>query len=178
MFYSKDQILLNVKISDIAERAGIRLLEVNSGNFTHKCKCPGADHKGGTERTGSLYIDNINNNFYCFGCSSSNNAIDFHMLCTGMDFSSAIKDLSSHVDPKNLTKAVGKKNQSIFPVLLNISHYIRGLQQCHPEDFVWIEKMMKRTDTYISKIGRYDVSSAEKLEKDIKRVSFRRYVKK
>jgi len=178
MFYSKELILLNVKISDIAEKVGVQLTEVNSGNFTHRCKCPGKDHKSGTERTGSLYIDDINNNFYCFGCSASNNAIDFYILCTGTDFLGSIKELSDYVDPTNLKKAVTEHKQNIFSVLLDISHYLRELQLSHPDDREWLEKMLKRTDGYISKIDRYDMRSAKKLERDIKRVSLRRYIKK
>lgn len=175
MYFSKEQIILNVKISDVAESVGISLEETNTGNFTHRCKCPSPDHKGGLERTGSLYIDNERNNFYCFGCNASNNVIDFYILCTDKSFSESIKDLSAFVDKKNLKRSRDVAKSTIFSVLLNISHYYRGLFQAHPDDRAWIEFMMKKTDEYISEIDRYDVDAAERLFAKIKKVTFRRY---
>lgn len=175
MYFSKEQIILNVKISDVAESVGISLEETNTGNFTHRCKCPSPDHKGGLERTGSLYIDNDRNNFYCFGCNASNNVIDFYILCTDKTFSESIRDLSAFVDKKNLKRSVDVAKSTIFSVLLNISHYYRALFQAHPYDKVWIESMMKKTDEYISGIDRYDVRAAERLFTKIKKVTLRRY---
>ena len=106
--YSKEQILGAVKISEIADSFGVSLSEISSGNFTHRCKCPGSEHKSGLERTGSLYIDDINNNFYCFGCGASNNAIDFYILCTGKTFSESITDLSEKIDPSNSQISIWK----------------------------------------------------------------------
>jgi DNA primase len=178
MYFSKEQILLNVKISDVAESVGISLEEVNTGNFTHRCKCPSPDHKGGLERTGSLYIDDDRNNFYCFGCNASNNVIDFYILCTDKTFSESIKELSTFVDKKNLKRSKTHIKNTIFSVLLEISHYYRGLLRAHPDDMEWIELMMKKTDEYISEIDRYDIDSAKKLMLNIKKSAFRRYNKK
>lgn len=177
MYFSKEQIILNVKISDVAESVGISLEETNTGNFTHRCKCPSPDHKGGLERTGSLYIDNDKDNFYCFGCNASNNVIDFYILCTGKTFSESIKDLSAFVDSKNLKRSKSYAKNTIFSVLLDISHYYRGLLQSHPEDKGWIESMMKKTDEHVSGIDRYDVESAKKLFSKIKKLTFGRYSK-
>lgn len=178
MYFSKEQILMNVKISDVAESVGISLEEVNTGNFTHRCKCPSPDHKGGLERTGSLYIDDDKNNFYCFGCNASNNVIDFYILCTEKGFADSIRDLSSFVDKSNLKRSKAHAKSSIFSVLLEISHYFRGLLNAHPDDIEWIEQVMKRTDRYLSEIDRYDVASAKKLFAKVKKSSLRRYNKK
>jgi len=175
--FSKEQVLASVKISDIAESFGISLSDISSGNFTHRCKCPGKDHKSGLERTGSLYVDDINNNFYCFGCGASNNAIDFYILCTGKTFSEAIKDLSKKVNPSIKRAGLSRKKQSIFPVLLSISTYLREVQLAHPNDRVWTAKLIERTDKHISSIGRYDTKSAERLFVNIKRTVFKRYIK-
>lgn len=176
--YSKEQILGAVKISEIAESFGVSLSEISSGNFTHRCKCPGSEHKSGLERTGSLYIDDINNNFYCFGCGASNNAIDFYILCTGKTFSESITDLSEKVDPSSVRSARRQEKHSIFPIILNISNYFREIQLAHADDREWLEKLMKRTDKHILSIGRYDVISAKKLFLNIKRIVFKRYAKK
>lgn len=178
MYFSKEQILMNVKISDVAESVGISLEDTNTGNFTHRCKCPSPDHKGGLERTGSLYIDDDRNNFYCFGCNASNNVIDFYILCTDKGFADSIRDLSSFVDKNNLKKSKGYAKSTIFSVLLEISHYFRGLMKAHPDDLGWIEMVMKKTDEYISEIDRYDTVSAKKLLLKVKQSTFRRYNKK
>ena len=178
MRFSKNQILSAIKISDIADSYGITLTEVSSGNFTHKCKCPSPDHKSGLERTGSLYIDDLNNNFYCFGCGASNNAIDFYILCSGDSFSEAITALSKKIDPTKVGASFKREKQNIFPILLQISNYFRELQIGHPDDLEWLSMVMERSDKHIMSIGRYDVRSAEKLFLDIKKTIFKRYVKK
>ena len=70
--FTKQDILSSVSILELAKHFSIPLEQVCSGNFTHKCRCPSPEHKSGSERTGSLYIDGENNNFYCFGCGASN----------------------------------------------------------------------------------------------------------
>jgi DNA primase len=175
--YSKQDILASVKISEIAESQGIALSEANSGNFTHKCKCPGTEHKSGLERTGSLYIDNQNNNFYCFGCGASNNAIDFYMLCTDRTFTEAIEDLSVCVDPNKARVGVHEKKQSTLFVLLEISEILRNLQRKHSDDAAWIESLIKKMDSKISLLDRYDVAGAKRIQEKLKKILHRRYFK-
>lgn len=173
--FSKEEILSALNILDVATDNGLSVEEVVSGNFTHRCKCPGSDHKGGSERTGSLYIDSIRNNFYCFGCSASNNAIDFYMLCTDLDFGSAIRALSEEIDPSKITKVRAEHVQNNFSSILDISNLFRKYQKMHTEDVEWIEGVMKKTDLYLSKIDRKDVGSTVSLYRNIKRVLNRRY---
>jgi len=176
--YSKEELIKAVNIVDLAERFAIGLDPINSGNFTHRCKCPSKEHKGGTERTGSLYIDSDNNNFYCFGCSASNNAIDFYMLCKDVDFSAALQALSDIVDPAKIGKVSTKKRSVNMLQLFEISTSFREIQKAHPEDLEWIEGFMKKTDQFLENIDRYDVSRAKDLLKKVKFVIRRRYSKK
>ena len=173
--FSKDQILSALKIVDIAEENGIPLEPVSSGNFTHRCKCPGTDHKSGSERTGSLYIDSIRNNFYCFGCSASNNAIDFYMLCTDTDFGGAIREISETIDPEKVSKAKSVHVQNNFSKLLEISNLFRRYQKRYPNDTEWIESLMLKADSYMEKIDRTDVHGAVSLLRNISRILNRRY---
>jgi hypothetical protein len=176
--YSKEEIIKSVFISDIADRLSVSLEQVNSGNFTHRCKCPARDHKNGSERTCSLYVDNENNNFYCFGCGASNNAIDFYMLCKDVDFSTAIQELSEFVDPTKIGSVSRQKKVVNFPQLLKLSVCLRDVQKMHPEDIEWIEDMMKKTDKYIEDIDRHDVSRAKNLLAKVKGLIHRRYSNK
>jgi DNA primase len=161
--YSKEEILNSVSILDLAKKFSISLERVCSGNFTHKCKCPSSEHKSGLERTGSLYIAGENNNFYCFGCGASNNAIDFYILRTGCDFSTAILEMSELVDPEKVSavSAVRKKNN--FTILLSISEMFREAQRSNPDDIKWIEAVMQKTDEYIIQIDRYDIKKSKAL---------------
>ena len=173
--FSKQQILRSIKILDLAEDNALSLEQISSGNFTHRCKCPSEEHKSGLERTGSLYIDGDNNNFYCFGCGASNNVIDFYMLCNSCDFSTAITELSDLIDPKEVSSAdfVPKKNN--FQTLLKISNMFRKAQQKHPEDLEWIESVMLRTDIYMQDIDRYDTKKAKALAMKVYDILKRRF---
>jgi len=176
--YSKEEINTAVSITELASKFSIALEQVNSGNFTHRCKCPSKEHKSGSERTGSLYIDEDNNNFYCFGCGASNNVIDFYILCKGVDFSTSLIELSKIVDPAKVTKVARKKHVSNFSQLLELSHVFRRTQAMHSDDIEWVEKLMKKTDEYLETIDRKNVQAAKKLLKKVKVTIRRRYSNK
>ena len=165
--YSKEEILKAVLILDVAKRLSISLGQVSSGNFTHRSKCPSPEHKNGQERTGSLYIDGENNNFYCFGCGASNNVIDFYMLSTGCDFSTAITELSEFVDPDKITGVSSVRKKNNFAILMSISKMFREAQISNPQDLEWIERIMMKTDQHIAEIDRYDLSKTNSLKNKI-----------
>lgn len=171
---SKQDILNNINIIDIALERLISLEPTMSGNFTHRCKCPSKDHKHGSERTSSLYIDSNNNNFYCFGCLSSSNVIDFYMICTDTSFSEAIKELGKRVHPgavKGVTSSAPKNNFSIF---LEVSKTIRIYIRENKNDILWSDKLCKRVDEYYDQIGQHDVSSARKVLFNVKKAISKR----
>lgn len=175
--YSKEELLHSVKILDLAEKFLISLEPVNSGNFTHRCKCPSSDHKSGSERTGSLYIDDDNNNYFCFGCQSSNNVVDFYMMCKDTDFSTAIMELSDIVDPAKVTRVKRGSAATNFPQQLDISVLFRTVQLKYPEDIPWIEGVMKKTDEFIIDIDRKDVRATKALLEKLRSTIHRRYDK-
>mgnify|MGYP001808429058 CR=1 FL=1 len=176
--YTKEDILNSVTILGLAEHFSIPLEQVCSGNFTHRCRCPGPEHKGGAERTGSLYIDGENNNFYCFGCGATNNVIDFYILKTGCDFSTALTEMSRFVDPTKISGVSGKpsvRKKNNFAYLLNISKMFREVQLENPHDLEWIESIMMKTDYHISNIDRYDIKRTRSLEAKVKALLKRRF---
>ena len=173
--YSKKQILDSVLILDLAEKLSIPLEPISSGNFTHRCRCPSPEHKAGSERTGSLYIDGENNNFYCFGCGASNNVIDFYILKKNCDFSEAISDLSEYVDPSKAGSSQSfSKKKNNFSILFYISEMFRKYQKSRPEDKEWVEALMKKTDEYIEEIDRYDLKKTRSLAASVKGMLSRR----
>lgn len=172
---SKQDIINQVNIVDIAEEFEIDLESISSGNFNWRCKCPAKDHKGGLERTPSLYIDSINNNYYCYGCQSSFNCLDFYMICADVSFSEALSILRERVKP------TGKKSFEIkrdnLPIIMEISKLFRETIYSHPKDLKWINGTMQKTDSYLSNIKRSDIKKTNKLLASIKMAIRKRYDK-
>ena len=79
------------------------------------------------------------------------------------------------IDPSNVKKTLSAEKQSIFPIMLEISNLFRQTQIANPKDLVWISKLMKRTDSYILKLDRYDIVASRKLLRLIDRAILRRY---
>jgi len=174
----KDDIIRGVGFLDILDLLKIRPERVSSGNFTHRCCCPSPDHKGGRERTSSLYIDSVNNNFYCYGCSSSHNQIDFYILATGCDFMAALRALEPLIDHSKTDKSgVIVTKPSTFSSLMDISVFFRSLQERYPNDEEWIMTLMKRTDHHIESIGQNEAKKCKALLSEVKRVCKKRYNK-
>jgi len=174
--YSKEEILGSVSILDLAKKFSMSLERVCSGNFTHRCKCPSSEHKSGLERTGSLYIAGEDNNFYCFGCGASNNVIDFYILRTGCDFSTAILEMSELVDPEKVSGISVARKKNNFSILLSISEMFREAQRSNPGDIEWVEAVMQKTDEYIIQIDRYDIKKSKALSAKIFNMLKRRFI--
>jgi DNA primase len=173
--YSKEELIKSVRIVEVADKLGIPLEDVQTGNFTHRCRCPSPKHN---ERTGSLFIDSINNNFYCFGCCASNNVIDFYILAATSDFIGAINYLSELVDPNKIVVADSEKKETNFNDLLKISIGFKKILRKYPEDFDWITSIMEKTDRYVESIDRHDVERVKILQKKLGETFKRRFDKK
>jgi hypothetical protein len=164
---SKTAVTKEVFISDIADEFSIRVESISSGNFNYRCRCPNPDHKHGSERTSSCYIDSINNNFYCFGCGANNNVIDFYMLCSGSTFIDSLTELSKRVPAGSSEKYSDKVRGNNLGQMIRISILIRTAFLNNPKDFDFIDRVSKLASSYISKIGPEDKKSAIKLYEKI-----------
>ncbi len=165
---SKQDILNNISIKDVALENSIGLESVLSGNFTHRCRCPSKDHKHGLERTSSLYIDSVNNNFYCFGCSASSNVIDFYMMCNNVSFTDAIKELGSRIDESLIKTRRFESVKNNFYIFVEISKVIRSYILKNKNDIDWADKLCKQVDLYYENIGYEDILSAKKILINVK----------
>lgn len=174
--FTKEQIVKGASILTVAESMQIQMEEVSTGNFTHRCRCPSTKHKSGTERTSSLYVDGENNNFYCFGCGASNNVIDFYILGTGHDFIRSMNDLCQFVDETKINEVAEVRRQTNFDQLMDIAIMFRGTLREHPEDFEWINSLMKKTDEFSEEMDRYDVGRAKALLKKVAGIISARYL--
>lgn len=93
-----DLLVDKVSILDILNKWGIGFSPCQTGDFTHKLRCPLPSHTiaGGRERTASFYVSEDQNKFFCFGCLAKGNVIDFVSLYTGKPFYEAVKWLSAY----------------------------------------------------------------------------------
>lgn len=174
-FITKEDILYSVNILDITEIYGISLMTAASGNFDYRCKCPSREHKSGNERTGSLYIDSHNNNFYCYGCQANSSVIDFYMLCEDCDFSQALFDMAKMVDPDQIKDIKKVKRENNFPILFKLSNLFRTAMLRHPRDVKWISSIMERADSYIYELETGDVKRAKAIYVKVEKLFKERY---
>jgi hypothetical protein len=175
-YISKEDITSGVLILDLTDEFGIDTEEVSSGNFNRRCRCPSPNHKNGGERTGSLYIDSVKNNFYCFGCGAGSNSIDFYMICTGVTFGEAVSKLRTRVEPSSSSKSFNVEINNFY-TLLQISNLFRETILSHKDDLKWINKLMKHSDNYIMDIEQNDDHKAKLLLKKIEQTIKERYEK-
>lgn len=168
---TKEDITSGVLIVDLLEEFGIDSEEISSGNFNRRCRCPSPNHKNGGERTGSLYIDSIKNNFYCFGCGAGSNCIDFFMICSGITFGEAVSKLRTRVEPSSNVRDYTVEVNNFY-TLLQISNLFRETMLNHKDDLKWIDQLMQYSDKFILDIDQHDDQKAQallrKIEKTIK----------
>lgn len=113
------------------------------------CRCP---FHG--EKTASLCINDIDNFFYCYGCHTGGNVIDFVKRIESIEFMDAIKLLASWANievPENLSrnknnedfaKAKKRKDRLISLMKDTARHYIDNLKK--PSAAAALEYMKKR----------------------------------
>lgn len=176
---TKQDISGAIKIIDIAEEFALSLEPVSSGNFDYRCKCPSPDHKSGNERTGSLYIDNVNNNYYCFGCNSNRSVIDFYMLCTGMQFSDAMRELQNRAISAGAKQGVTSIDIRLnnTKILLQTSMMLRECMLQHHYDLRWINSVMMAVDKKYESLKSDDIDLAKKIHLSVKKAIANRYGK-
>lgn len=172
---TKQDILNTVSIIKIAEEAGIVTEECSTGNFDYRCRCPSKKHKGGTEKTASLYIDSVKNNFYCYGCSASSNVIDFYMMLTDVSFIEAFRTLQEIAVPSG--EAESFKRESNFNLLVEISELFRENLLLNKHDLKWLNNIIKKTDEYIELIDPTDLAATKSLLNSLKKKFNERYRK-
>lgn len=171
-YAKKSDILKQVGILSIVDEFSINTEEAFSDSFDLRCRCPSPEHKQGNERTPSCYINLDENSFYCFGCNKGTNVIDFYMLCTGLTFVEALKELKKRVDLGKVSASTSIPKEDNLKYIMEISKLFRDTMKKNSDDLKWINSIMKRTDLYLEDINRYDVKKVkrlfEKLDKKIK----------
>ena len=166
-----------IRIVDLADEHGISLTKISSGNFTHRCKCPNKHHKSGNENTDSLYIDSVNNDFYCYGCSAGSSSIDFFMICNDLNFGEALSVMSDYIDDKSdLSDGYVSKKFDEFAIKLKISSIMREFCQKNKEDSDYFSKLSLKIDDILEQINNDDYKKLNSLQRQIEKHLKRRYV--
>jgi DNA primase len=149
-----------VAILDLCEEFSVRAEPFSGGSFTHRCRCP--YHKGGSERTPSLYIDNNNNSFKCFGCDAGSSVIQFYNLIFP-DYSEreCVLELKERVNTK--IKYKRRIIQNNFMLLLESSGLFRYYNQKYPERWMEVKHMQKIFDEKMKNVDYNDVATTSKI---------------
>ena len=185
----RDIILSKINIVDIMTEYKIPLELKESGQFTHRAKCPFHSGKDGRiERTPSLYVSSKTNSFYCFGpCDAQGSLIDLICLMEGTSPSVALNKLAKKanviIDGNNFAElqidSYGivdrfDPRKTIEPYLYDISfllrQYIRTYVDHESFDSILFkfEKFAAKIDRAISKLEYGDWEKAEVLYNKVK----------
>ncbi len=146
---SRNDIIKQVPITGIANSLNISLERVSSGNFQWRCKCPSKEHKHGMEKTSSLYINDNENNFFCYGCNSGSSVIDFYMMCYDIDFQSAFSQLRLMVKEPGKFADQKAKQVDNLPLLMDNSKIIREYLVQDPSRLSTMDSFLKNLDLHV-----------------------------
>lgn len=105
-----DILVDKVHILDILDKWNIEYADCQSGEFSHRLRCPLPAHLSGGERTASFFVSQTQNKFYCFGCNSGGSIIDFVSLYAGKPFYEVVRWLASYAGITNENLEENLKN--------------------------------------------------------------------
>lgn len=180
----KDIVNSKISIVELMRKYNLQLEE--SSERKYRTYCPFHKGKnGGIERTPSLYAYEDTNSFFCFGCGSSGRPIDFVSFIDGTPVIIVIQKLAKEIgliengkfnleiNTKNLYEF--DQSKTIEPYILETSTIVRS----HIEKFIntktfekelrWVEKICKKLDEHLNKIGNEDWEYAIKLRDILKK---------
>lgn len=177
----KDIVISKVSMIDVAIEHGLSLESKETGAFTHRACCPIHVGKGpnGRERTPSMFFSQ--NSFCCFGCGRGGTVIDFISLVEGTPAGVVLKKLAKRIGlidkDGNLDELqisgfdpqVYDPMKTIEPYIFDISVALRehirkfiGTDLLQKE-LIWMEKVAKKADGFLSTIGHEDWEYAKDL---------------
>jgi len=156
-------------ILDILDKMDIEYINSFSGEFSHKLRCPLPSHSSGNERTASMFICADKNSFYCFGCNSGGNVINFVMRMQGLPFYEALKWLAeaAGINGADVSDIVIKKERrdpekTVVFQTLRTGTLIRDqlASKKNSVDYnrwlVWADKRFKKLDIFLDTVEDKD----------------------
>lgn len=156
-------VLDKVSFLDILDDMGLEYWSSPAGDFTHKMRCPLPVHNFGGERTPSFFLDDKSNKFYCFGCNSRGNLIDFVRDIGSKTFDQSLGYLSGFLElegvdlekfnnlPKRHKTPEEKTETHVFRASVIIRDYLKSkrkspgyIRKCR-----WADKQFRRLDSFL-----------------------------
>jgi DNA primase len=182
----KSAVLEVALFDDILKDYGFNFERVDSGNFTHKCRCIFHNGKeGGREKTPSLFFSDKTKSFFCFACHSTGNIIDFVHRAEGIPAEMALKKLANYykvmdkegnwkqeVKFENKQYITFDKFKTVEPYVLEVSialnDYIKKFigTEDFKKEFSWFERFSKRVDEKFFNLGYEDWEEAKRLSQN------------
>lgn len=167
-----DIVLDKIHILDILDTWGIEYSPCQTGEFTHRARCPLIKHLSGNERTASLFISEETQSFYCFGCNSGGTVIEFAILYIGKPRDEVIKLLAEHAGitahnaEENLEGMSRNKKRDpeqrvathVLRTGIQIREYLHSIKekQEYNKWCKWAEKRFTHLDQYLNTLGDDD----------------------
>ena len=158
-----------INILDILDKFNIEYINSHTGKFSHKLRCPFPIHSSGNERTASMFICADKNSFYCFGCNSGGNVINFVMRMQGLPFYEALKWLAeaAGINGADVSDIVIKKERrdpekTVVFQTLRTGTLIRDqlASKKNSVDYnrwlVWADKRFKKLDIFLDTVEDKD----------------------
>lgn len=119
-----DLVLDKLSILDILDKYEIEYFPASTAEFGHKMRCPFPKHHGGAERTASCFVSHNQESFFCFGCNTGSNAIDFIVALAEVPYHRALEIAASIAKISgDETEFVSRKRQRRDPEQTML-HYV------------------------------------------------------
>lgn len=135
---------------------------ISSNSFTHKCKCPNPNHKGGEERTPSFYFSDVDSTFKCFGCNWNGDVFDLIALLKGMPVDALV---DKYVKEKGIKVLLDEIDNTVKFDILKLKYELSIVLRNHYEAYGdkeadWIDSLSIRVDERFSKLTNADYKEA------------------
>jgi len=153
------QNLIN-QASHVALSQVLKLYNIKIITGSNKITCPLKNHKGGKERTPSFQIFLHTNTFYCYGCASHGNSVDFVSKMDGISKINAAQKILS-LFQINYDESSVLNNQDLdvrLDLVIKFSESVRKFRHTHfdKNSEVFIEKICEVYDQVYNKHKLYN----------------------
>jgi len=91
-----DKIIQDNPIKDYMDAEGLVPEKESSGKLIYRCPMP--NHPNDNEASFTLYVDTPKQNYFCYGCKSGGNIINFRHDYEGIAYATVIQDMCSGID--------------------------------------------------------------------------------
>jgi hypothetical protein len=174
----KDLILERVDFVEILLDYGIEVSDESYNSFRYKSSCPLPGHYGkgedGEDRTPSFCVSE-DNKFYCFGCNSHGNVLDFISKMEGTPIIEVLRIFGNKfnlitdgvINPLiELKREKKEKNPVVDDIVYDTYVLIRKYRKEH-DDYGWVEKLSSVAENLFNKLNFKEWEKALSIKKRV-----------